>query len=197
VYAYNAAISACEKCGKWKRALALLKEMAARGVALNVVSYSAAIETLYAGHQHDDCCRLYREATAGGLFESVRQGNKLDLHGCSAAMACTILSCYLHDVRTTPSLALADLTVVTGKGLGSGEGGPVLVHATRAHLVEIGGPYITEVPENAGRFVLRKEDVAEWIQQQAQELREARHPMEPGFILRVRNAFRRFWQGRP
>ena len=120
----------------------------------------------------------------------------MDLHDCSAAVACTILSCYLRDVRATPSLAHADLSVVTGKGLGSGEGGPVLVHATRAHLVEIDGPHITEVPENAGCFVLRKEDVAEWIQQ-AQELRKPRHPVEPGFILRVRNAFRRFWHGRP
>jgi hypothetical protein len=78
-------------------------------------------------------------------------------------VACTILSCYLHDVRATPSLAQADLTVVTGKGLGSGEGGPVLTQATRAHLAEIGGPRITEVPENTGRFVLRKDDVAAWI----------------------------------
>ena len=73
------------------------------------------------------------------------------------------MSCYLHDVRATPSLAQADLSVVTGKGLGSGEGGPVLVHATRAHLAEIGGPHITEVPENTGCFVLRKDDVAAWI----------------------------------
>jgi hypothetical protein len=78
-------------------------------------------------------------------------------------VACTILSCYLHDVRATPSLAQADLTVVTGKGLGSGEGGPVLVHATRAHLADIGGPRITEVPENTGRFLLRKEDLAAWV----------------------------------
>ena len=163
VISYSAAISACEKGGQWERALALLEQMAARGVAPGVITYNAAIEALYAGHQHDDCCRLYRQASAGGLFENVRQGNKLDLHDCSAALACTILSCHLHDVRATPSLAHADLTVVTGKGLGSGEGGPVLMHATRAHLAEIGGPRITEVPENAGRFVLRKDDVAAWI----------------------------------
>ena len=52
----------------------------------------------------------------------------------------------------------------------SGEDGPVLMHATRAHLAEIGGPCITEVPENAGRFVLRKEDVAAWILKTAQQL---------------------------
>ena len=164
VISYSAAISACEKGGQWERALALLEQMAVRGVAPNVISYNAAIEALYAGQQHDDCCRLYRQASAGGLFESVRsQRDTMDLHECSAAVACTILSCYLRDVRATPSLAHADLSVVTGKGLGSGEGGPVLLHATRAHLAEIGGPRITEVPENAGRFVLRKDDVAAWI----------------------------------
>ena len=60
----------------------------------------------------------------------------LDLHECSAAVACTVLSCHLQDLRATPPQA--DLVVVTGKGLGSGDEGPVLKRATRAHLAEIG-----------------------------------------------------------
>ena len=85
----------------------------------------------------------------------------MDLHECSAAVACTVLSCHLQDLRATPPQA--DLVVVTGKGLGSGDDGPVLKHATRAHLAEIGGPKITEVPSNDGCFMLLRADVESWL----------------------------------
>ena len=55
-----------------------------------------------------------------------------------------------------------DVTVVTGKGLGSGPGGPVLGDAARAFLLESGGPLVTEVPNNTGCFVLRSEDINAW-----------------------------------
>ena len=84
----------------------------------------------------------------------------MDLHSCSAATACTALSCHLQDLRAKPPQV--DLVVVTGKGLGSGDDGPVLKHATRAHLAEIGGPKITEDPKNDGRFMLLREDVDAW-----------------------------------
>ena len=57
----------------------------------------------------------------------------------------------------------ADVTVITGKGLGSGDDGPVLKHATRAHLAAIGGPKVTEVPENDGCFKLLRADVEAWL----------------------------------
>ena len=86
----------------------------------------------------------------------------MDLHGLSEAVACTALSCHLEDLRATPPQS--DLVVVTGKGLGSGDGGPILKDATRAHLVAVGGPKITEVPKNDGRFMLMRADVEAWLQ---------------------------------
>ncbi|CAK0844750.1 unnamed protein product [Prorocentrum cordatum] len=43
IFSYNAGISACEKCGQWQRALAMLTEMREAKLEPDVVSYSAVI----------------------------------------------------------------------------------------------------------------------------------------------------------
>ena len=164
VVSYSAAISACEKGGQWERALALLDEMPARGVMPGVITYNTAIEALFAASQHGACCRVYWEAVERGLYAQVwLSQTKIDLHSLSAAVACTVLSCLLHELCTTPSLAQTDFVVVTGKGLNSGAGGAVLMHATVAHLADVLGPRATEEPRNPGCFRLRKGDLAAWI----------------------------------
>ena len=164
VVSYNAAISACEKGGQWERALALLDVMPARGVMPGVITYNTAIEALFAASQHGACCRVYWEAVERGFYAQVWPSQtKIDLHGLSAAVACTVLSCLLHELCTTPSLAQTDFVVVTGKGLNSGAGGAVLMHATVAHLADVLGPRATEEPRNPGCFRLRKGDLAAWI----------------------------------
>ena len=86
----------------------------------------------------------------------------MDLHGCSVAVARTILRCFLQDVQSGALQVAGDLTVVTGKGLGSGADGPVLGRAARAFLSENSGPRLTEVPSNTGRFVLRGKHLNAW-----------------------------------
>jgi pentatricopeptide repeat protein len=165
VITYSAAISACEKGdGQWEKALELLNDMKERGIEPNAYTYNATIEALYAGLQHNECCRLYREATQSGLYAHVWPHSlKMDLHGCSAAIACTVLGCYLQDIAAAPlHTGIDTITVVTGKGLGSGADGPVLTHTTRAFLTDILGPTVTAVPTNEGRFLLLKDDLLAW-----------------------------------
>ena len=51
---------------------------------------------------------------------------------------------------------LDDVVIITGKGEG------VLISATRRFLLDVGGPRVTDDPENAGRFVLKRADILEW-----------------------------------
>ena len=51
VISFSAAISACEKGGRWEQALSLLKEMLDAGVALDVISFSAAMSACEKGGQ--------------------------------------------------------------------------------------------------------------------------------------------------
>jgi DNA-nicking Smr family endonuclease len=150
-----------------------MQAMLARGIVPDAITYAAAVEALHAALQHGDCCRLYREAVQKGHFaylwpmlskrDRLSCTAKLDLHVCSAALANTVLRCFLEDTLAAPATRRGGtIRVVTGKGLGSGEDGPVLAHSTRAFLVATNGPTITEVPNNAGCFLLLEEDVAAW-----------------------------------
>ena len=49
VISYSAAISACEKGGRWEQAVSLLDEMREAGVLPNVVSFNAAISACEKG----------------------------------------------------------------------------------------------------------------------------------------------------
>lgn len=61
LYAYAAAIDACDKGRKWKTALTLLSDMRMKGLEPNVVAYTAAIAACARAGQSDHALRLFRE----------------------------------------------------------------------------------------------------------------------------------------
>ena len=75
---YSAAISACEKCAEWQRALALLKTMWEEKVWPNMTSYNAAISACEKGKR----CEL-----ALGLLEECKTWATLDTISYNAAIS--------------------------------------------------------------------------------------------------------------
>jgi len=61
VISYSATISACEKGGKWEKALELLSEMENRNVQPDVISYSATISACEKGGKRDKALELLSE----------------------------------------------------------------------------------------------------------------------------------------
>ena len=162
VVRYTAAIAACGKLGQWARAQALYQEMHGLGLRPSEMTTSSLIQALVDGGQTDLACAVWREATADavGHFPNVRQmlPGTLDLHKCSVAVACTALRCLLDDLRApaTRTVPATDVVIITGKGRG------VLMSATREFLLDNGGPRVTDDPQNAGRFMLKRTDIVEW-----------------------------------
>ena len=86
----------------------------------------------------------------------------VDLHDCSFAESWAVMVLLLQELKGG-AREVADITVVTGQGKNS-EGGPVLLTEVRSLLVgRLPGPAITEVPGNAGRFVLTRESIFQWL----------------------------------
>ena len=81
-------------------------------------------------------------------------------------------------------MKITDLTVVTGQGRGSGEGGPVLPAVTRAFLKEEMAPplEVCEVRENMGRIVVTGESIEAWVSARNREAggRSASGQEDPG-----------------
>ena len=165
VITMSAAISACEKGGQWAKALELLESMESRGLEPNVITMSAAIEALVASGLQERACAMFDDGLARGFFGSVFVSDtKIDLHDCSVAVAQTALSCFLRDLNGVDMAAQkqCDVVVITGRGNRS-EGEAVLPNAMRAFFVDTRGPRITEVPENPGCFILRREALVDWL----------------------------------
>ena len=162
---YNAAISACEKGGKWKIALELLGQMDAAGVAPNTITYNAAIEAIPTS-ELAIARELCKEATAKGMYQVWERRGKLDFHKLSAAVSRALLLNVLYEYMDGER-TITDLTVITGQGHGS-TAGPVLPAATRAFLTEgIDPPIeITEVPKNPGIFVVTAAAIRDWVEKQ-------------------------------
>ena len=176
VITMNAAISACEKGGQWAKALELLESMKSRGLEPNVITMSATIEALVASGLQERACAMFDDGLARGFFGSVFVSEtKIDLHDCSVAVAQTALSCFLRDLNGDDMAAQKqrDVVVVTGRGNRS-EGEAVLPSAMRAFLVDTRGPGVTEVPENPGRFILRREALVEWLVAGRQQRKDER-----------------------
>ena len=169
---YNAAISACEKGGQWQQALTLFKEMSTNGVVPDVITYSAVIEALPIA-EIDTARTVCLQAMHEGHFQIWNDRGQLDLHfaadtdssgACCAAVARVLLYHTLHEF-VEGTRAIANLTVVTGQGRGSGERGAVLPSSTRSFLQTELKPSVavTEVENNPGRFMLMVESIRAWV----------------------------------
>jgi DNA-nicking Smr family endonuclease len=67
---------------------------------------------------------------------------ELDLHGCTQEQAIQRVQGFVVEAR---QLRLRHVLIITGRGLGSGEQGPVLRQAVSRWLERHGGPYVREV----------------------------------------------------
>jgi len=66
-----------------------------------------------------------------------------------------------HRLDSSP---FKDIGVITGKGLGSGLDGPVLVTGVPQFLSDFSGPRTTRVKGNEGRFLITKESLSNWVE---------------------------------
>lgn len=57
-HVYTAMVSACEKCGEWRRALELLEEMRCQGVKPNVITFNSLLSALDKARQHERALEL-------------------------------------------------------------------------------------------------------------------------------------------
>ena len=82
---------------------------------------------------------------------------------CSAAVARAILWHTLMEYAEG-SREIADLAVITGRGHGSGSGGPILPTSTREFLMEVAPAIeIREVPSNPGMFEATRGSICAWV----------------------------------
>merc|ERR1711865_370939 len=163
VISFNAAISACEKGGKWERALELLQEMRQSGVQPDVISFSSAISACESCRQYGESDRIYLQAIESGLLLGFFNEDQsiLDLHDAREAVSQVIIRHLLQKIRSRRHKT-EDIIVVTGQGKHS-TGSPVLQQSVRSFLREVKGPTITEGPSDPGRFILTKESIEEWL----------------------------------
>lgn len=159
VICFNAALSSC--VGQWERAIALLQSHADYEIQPDVVSFSVVFEALDRAQRHTDAMELMFEARSRGLFiKAWSSQSQVDLHGCSAAVARTVMRCLLQDLcrgeRSSQSLA-----VITGRGKHS-SGNAVLPSEVRLFLLEVSGPETTDVPDNPGCFLLTASAISKW-----------------------------------
>merc|ERR1711966_109308 len=94
VVTYNAAISACEKGGKWEKALSLHKEMRGDGLKPNVISYSAAISACQKGTQLEEALSLLEEMCEEGIKPNVVTYTALIQACASAGQSITALEIF-------------------------------------------------------------------------------------------------------
>ena len=185
VITMSAAISACGKGGQWAKALELLESMKSRGLEPDVITMSGVIGALVASELQERACAMFDDGLARGFFGSVFVSEtKIDLHDCSVAVAQTALSCFLRDLNGDDMAAQTqrDVIVVTGRGNRS-EGEAMLPSAMRAFLVDTRGPRVTEVPENPGRFILRRDELVEWLVAGRQQRKDEREILEEWYLL--------------
>ena len=80
----------------------------------------------------------------------------------SRCCADEIMRLILSELKSR-TCAPCSITVVTGRGNGSGNGGAVLTLQFHAFFTEHGGPEITEVLGNPGRFVPSRDSILRWL----------------------------------
>jgi len=121
--AYNATISACEKGRQWQACLQLLQTLVSSSLAPDAISYRAVIEGLCSATQFDYASHLYRDAVEKKLMVHWKQGNVLDFHDFSEAVAKTALRVVFQDISAPVQ---RNLVVVVGRGLHSDDNEAIL-----------------------------------------------------------------------
>jgi len=145
VISFAAAISACGAAGRWEDAVAVFETMHCAGVDPDVVAYNAAIEACELAGAHAPAQHLLAQAADRGLYarnflvggaHGTSNGwTKLDLHELSAPVARTAVRWALRSAGVVvDDKAEEDLVVVTGRGVHSEGGEPVLKPAILAML---------------------------------------------------------------
>ena len=167
VISYGATISACEKGGQWDKAMHIFKDMKTHGIEPNIINYSAIIGACFNSRKYEEAFKQLQEGQSNGRFPKFAQQRSSiwDLHGFSLPVSCMLLYEALKVLLETKShdpSSLIQMTVITGKGLGSGTEGPVLQRGVPNFLAEISGPKITRIEGNNGAFHLRAESLQLW-----------------------------------
>jgi pentatricopeptide repeat protein len=167
VITFSAAISACEKGRQWEKALDLFREMQSRGIDPNEITYNATIAACFNAERYSEALNLASRAQEQRCFPNFTNPKLsiLDLHGLSLASSCMVVVDSLLsaiDIKRHERSAVRDITIVTGKGIGSGPDGPVLVSGVPQFLRDCSGPEITLVEANEGCFVITKGALQVW-----------------------------------
>lgn len=141
VITYSAAISACEKAGRWQEAVRIMEDMIAEGVTPNFITYSALVNALDKGgsSMEADLIRYYyAHGVANGVIDhwSKETSGAIDLHSFSIAMSKAAVSNVLQSFKDQRGLGLTGrfLIIITGVGKGSKGGKGVLKPALMDHF---------------------------------------------------------------
>ena len=155
--------SACEKGGQWKKALGLLYEMNTAGEEPNAITYSAAIIACFNSSKYQEAVSLTAEAQSLGKLPLFSIESAVwDLHELTLPTACMAVSKGLLSLKQDNG-SLRDIVVVTGKGKGSGEKGPVLKEGIPIFLSDNFGPLTTADAVNDGCFWLLGGSLEKWL----------------------------------
>ena len=124
VHIFNSAISACARCGLWKKGLELFEEMEKVGVSRDVVSFNAVLDAVSSQVQLGR--RLFELGIEKGFYARVSrlgtQWLELDLHflslgGGEIALGWWFEECLVPYLMNTSKLAaVKSIDIVTGYG---------------------------------------------------------------------------------
>jgi len=144
-----------------------LKEMRDHDIEPDVITYNAVIAACFASKRFSIALKIAKFAQGKGHYHMLAEEKSLewDLHDLQLAVSCMLIADSLLSIvrmRTIESSPFQDITVITGKGLGSGPEGPVLVTGVPRFLSVFSGPQITSIEGNEGRFLITKKSLESW-----------------------------------
>ena len=116
---YSALISACEKGGKWERALELAREMERKGIVADTITYNALITACDDAVQLQICSCLYIKAPSSvtcedmPVFLSHKMCISVDLHSACCSVSRTLLRVCLSEMQRG-CRPVQDVSIITG-----------------------------------------------------------------------------------
>jgi len=157
----KAAMSCCALAGKWNQSMPLLRSLKVFGSsAPSAARFAMAIDVLEGAGLHQEAIGVMTEARSLGFYAKAWSSrDEVDLHGCSAAEARTVLRCIFEDIRigsTRPRF----LTIVTGRGRKS-KGTPVLTTVV-SKIFSASGLTARNITGNGG-YLLTKDSLETWL----------------------------------